>query len=304
MRASKSAKVSPELTGTHLRTLDSDFIAFYIRAFDHSLHLLMSTPAVTTTAISIACYECGIIQASGKISCCGRGGSWFGNCGNVENAKFGHTWHEGIRACEPRKFESQAAVGQQLHAFQPKSNVSPDVASMDMHSKVAFLPAHNILSAPTNLSTPISNGTSIAAAANTSVTAPSDKSILYGAGRFTSTALVVTNTTTNITDMSTLTLKSSRMNQAIAPRTSPTTIALVNPASTTLLNQTIITPNARQRITRSLKPTRIKPILRTSVDKFKMISSRVSARVSNVARDCKQLLKVVVHISIIAIIIC
>ena len=35
------------------------------------------TLAVTTTIISSVCPKCGIIAKSGKISCCGRGGSWF-----------------------------------------------------------------------------------------------------------------------------------------------------------------------------------------------------------------------------------
>ena len=72
---------------------------------------------------SAACSECGIIHQSGKISCCGLGGSWFGNCASAPNTQFSHTWHEGVQACEARHF--QTVVGQQLDAAQPKRNIFP-----------------------------------------------------------------------------------------------------------------------------------------------------------------------------------
>ena len=55
----------------------------------------------TTIAVSV-CSRCGAIEKSGKISCCGRGGSWFRNCGSVGNTKLHHTWYEGIQACKAR----------------------------------------------------------------------------------------------------------------------------------------------------------------------------------------------------------
>ena len=80
----------------------------------------ISTPAAATTVISSVCPTCGTIDRSGKASCCGRGGSWFGNCGSVGSAKFHHTWYEGIRVCTARS-QSKAAIGQQPHAAQHKS---------------------------------------------------------------------------------------------------------------------------------------------------------------------------------------
>ena len=40
---------------------------------------------------------CGVTQ-SGKPSCCGRGGSWFENCGN-QGRGYDHTWFEGLQQC-------------------------------------------------------------------------------------------------------------------------------------------------------------------------------------------------------------
>ena len=91
--------------------------------------------AMKTTSIVPVCPECGITKKSGKMSCCARGGSWFGNCGSDGdgNTNFDHTWHEGIQVCKGQQL--QAVVGQQEHASQPKSNVSSINVSMDMNSK-------------------------------------------------------------------------------------------------------------------------------------------------------------------------
>ena len=73
----------------------------------------MPTAAVRATNINAICSECGTIKKSGKRSCCGRGGSWFGHCGSAENANLTHTWYEGIRACEAQQSETQ--LDQQRH---------------------------------------------------------------------------------------------------------------------------------------------------------------------------------------------
>ena len=62
----------------------------------------MQTPAAKQTAIVSVCPKCGIIGRSGKSSCCGRGGSWFGNCGSADNTKVEHRWYEGLEACKTR----------------------------------------------------------------------------------------------------------------------------------------------------------------------------------------------------------
>merc|ERR1711934_458561 len=70
-----------------------------------------------STAIRTACLKCGTIKKSGKTSCCGRGGSWFGNCGRDGNAKVVRTWYEGIQVCKARS-HSKAAIGRQSNAAQ------------------------------------------------------------------------------------------------------------------------------------------------------------------------------------------
>merc|ERR1719201_3106010 len=70
-------------------------------------------PRTTTAAIS-ACAVCGSVKKSRKKSCCGRGGSWYRNCGtagNKRNKKFGHTWFEGIQVCKKQRAQHVAAFG-------------------------------------------------------------------------------------------------------------------------------------------------------------------------------------------------
>ena len=55
---------------------------------------------MTTTTSRPVCPKCGTIKKSAKTSCCGRGGSWFRNCGSAGNRNFPHTWSEGILVCK------------------------------------------------------------------------------------------------------------------------------------------------------------------------------------------------------------
>ena len=52
------------------------------------------------TVASKECPKCGTIKKSGKLSCCGRGGTWFRKCGAVGDTNFDNTWVEGINACD------------------------------------------------------------------------------------------------------------------------------------------------------------------------------------------------------------
>ena len=49
--------------------------------------------------ISPVCPNCGDATTHGERSCCARGGAWFKKCGDGGDAKFEHTWTEGIQAC-------------------------------------------------------------------------------------------------------------------------------------------------------------------------------------------------------------
>ena len=91
---------------------------------------LTRTPAVMKTTISIICPRCGTIDKSGKISCCGRGGSWFRNCGASGNTQLHHTWHEGIQACKTWLHSKTTTIGQQLNAVQQNFNRFSNGAGM------------------------------------------------------------------------------------------------------------------------------------------------------------------------------
>lgn len=73
------------------------------------------TPAVITTTIISVCPKCGTIGKSGKSSCCGRGGSWYKNCGNDGKSNVDHTWYEGIQTCKTL-LQVKAVIAKQQHA--------------------------------------------------------------------------------------------------------------------------------------------------------------------------------------------
>merc|ERR1711907_524176 len=69
--------------------------------------------AATTAASSSTCAVCGSVKKSRKKSCCGRGGSWYKNCGTSDNKKskkFDHTWFEGIQVCKSAVAKSFASM--------------------------------------------------------------------------------------------------------------------------------------------------------------------------------------------------
>ena len=164
----------------------------------------MLTP-VTTTSISPVCPACGIIRKSGKLSCCAHGGSWFGNCGNAENANFAHTWYDGIASCKARQF--QVAVGEQLHDFQLKSNASSGDTSVGMHPKAIVVTAQVYASASANTSTPIPNTLQNFVTTNTSTITAARKSKAYDTRTTISKTIIATINTTIRAPVSMLTPK-------------------------------------------------------------------------------------------------
>ena len=104
-------------------------------------HVYIPAVAITTAARPV-CQTCGAIKKSGKSSCCGRGGSWFKNCGSAGNAKLRHTWYEGIQVCETRD-QSQRASGRQSNAArQPNSSNGIDT----VNSKAVMMTAKTLTS--------------------------------------------------------------------------------------------------------------------------------------------------------------
>ena len=108
--------------------------------------------------VSSVCSTCGTIEKSGKLSCCGGGGSWFKNCGSTGKTHLDHTWYEGIQACKARE-QSKTAIGQQLNAVQQIGFDSSDSAGKTKSNTVIT---------STNMSTSLSVITSVVTSVLTS----------------------------------------------------------------------------------------------------------------------------------------
>ena len=182
------------------------------------------TPSVKVTPISAACPKCGIIKKSGKMSCCGRGGSWFGNCGNVGDMKFARTWHEGIWTCKTRQF--QAVLDQQLHAFQSKQNAFSSNGSVRMDSKAVISYAHIVVVTRDSKLIAQSGTTASAIATNASIIVPARIPIAYHTG--IGNSRVVTERTTAVTHnlVSVLTPKPTQAQNNLT-MSKPTTLRIV-----------------------------------------------------------------------------
>ena len=215
----------------------------------------------------LVCPDCGIIHKSGKRSCCGHGGSWFGKCGISGHENNKHTWSEGIRACKVPL--SKGAVGQQLHASQAKSNTSSDKTSMGTSLNVVIVTAHMLASTPPDTLTPITMRT------NTSITTSVRKPrTTYEENSASSTTIAHTSAETSVPKPTI-----PPINPAIKPSVSPIIASLVNP--------TIM----------KLMPT-------DSSDQITTTLSYASASTSMIVREYDKLLYVVTHIGIAILIDC
>ena len=117
----------------------------------------MQSLAVRTTTIGPVCPKCGTIAKSGKTSCCGRGGSWFRNCGGAGNTKLKHTWYEGIHGCKSRG-RSKTVMGHQLNVAQQNIHDYSNNADTAINPKAAVMSRSTFVfaSTPVNKSTPVS----------------------------------------------------------------------------------------------------------------------------------------------------
>ena len=229
----------------------------------------MQTPAVATKSFRSVCLECGTIKKSGKLSCCGRGGSWFGNCGSAGNSKLGHTWHEGIWACKTTQF--QAAVAQQLHASHKRTNASTDDASMGMESKAVIVAAHMFASTPANTSTSLLGATPLPD--SKSIIKPDRTSVAYENGTINSKAIAAVVTTIIHTAVDTVTQK-------------PTI---------PLDNMSIIDP---------VNPTIIESMGSAFAPMHMTTPSHASASTSVTTREFGKLFHIITHIVMIVITVC
>ena len=105
----------------------------------------MNTETVTTTTSRSVCSKCGIIEKSGKTSCCGLGGSWFRKCGSAGNTILRHTWNEGILACKTRTRLKTVTSRQAKPSYRIDTG----------NSKAVFTAAETFMFPSVNASTPI-----------------------------------------------------------------------------------------------------------------------------------------------------
>ena len=119
----------------------------------------MKTPSGTTTIAVPVCLRCGIIRKSGKPSCCGRGGSWFKNCGRAGNTKSQHTWYEGMQACKSHS-QFKTVIDNQLNDAQQQQGLdSSQGADMENYTSIIVV-TDTFVFASVNTSTPMSDTTS------------------------------------------------------------------------------------------------------------------------------------------------
>ena len=191
------------------------------------MHIYICTSAVTTTTISSVCPKCGIIVKSGKISCCGDSGSWFGKCGSAGNAKLDHTWYEGIQACKTLR-QSEAATDRQSNAAQQRKFSN----GLDMaNSKADITPANTFTSMLISTSSIIA----VKASINKS-TATLDTTII------TLTRITTFNTSTNVPMTSPA--HTRPMATTVTVTTGITTIVTTTTATYTTATMTVIISRA------------------------------------------------------------
>ena len=143
--------------------------------------------------IDVVCPKCGITKQSGKLSCCGRGGSWFGNCGAAGTAKLRYKWSDGIRACKAQS-QSKVVIGQELHGARDEVGRSSDDTDESQSRASITAPDATIISAHINMSMPAPTvppiNTSITTVAHTFMsTTPTDVSMAVAVHSSASTSV-------------------------------------------------------------------------------------------------------------------
>ena len=92
-----------------------------------------TTKTPVTTAVASGCPKCGSLK-SGKSSCCGRGGAWFGKCADEVNDKFDHTWVEGISEC--KSADVARAQAKKLQAIRGTETPKQDTVGLSVGATI------------------------------------------------------------------------------------------------------------------------------------------------------------------------
>merc|ERR1712048_1416360 len=90
----------------------------------------------------------------GKLSCCARGGSWFGDCAATANADVQHTWYEGVQACKGRQ-RNKAVRKQRNDVQENNSNSSSGSGNVTNSQTVILVKSPAISAANSPLTVPI-----------------------------------------------------------------------------------------------------------------------------------------------------
>ena len=187
-----------------------------------------------TTSTSV-CPNCGTMEKSGKSSCCGRGGSWFLNCGSSGNTKLYHTWSEGMLACKTWAQWNTVRSRQPNAVRQLKSSYGIVVGNFKAFTTAdktftftltnasTLIQTANASNTAEKLSTKHETGTINSQAINTpdndSVTVPSHTSM-------------TNNSTTLLTNASIYTITLTTRNSATITVTTTTTTMIIHTAKT------------------------------------------------------------------------
>ena len=192
--------------------------------------------------ISTICPKCGTMKMSGKVSCCGRGGSWFGLCGSAGKTQLRHTWHEGIQACKTRA-QSRIVMGEQSNAAQQLNNLN-GTAMANSNAVITAAKTFTLTSANTPISMP-STTAIVASAANASINVSDSRSIEHYTGNAVTTIIArsvkMTTPTTSFMPTNMAINTSARMSftNTLAH------MSMTAPAHTGALNMTLIASDTK-----------------------------------------------------------
>ena len=160
----------------------------------------MPTSPVTTTSASSVCLKCGTVMKSGKSSCCGRGGSWFGRCTSARDANLTHTWYDGVRVCTAQR--SQQVIQQRLQASLRRSDVSSDDDNMGTNSETVIADARMSISTLDNNPKRLSGSVVTTVFSRTPIMISARTSLVHNTGATNAKAITTTNTNTIIATIS------------------------------------------------------------------------------------------------------
>ena len=177
---------------------------------------------------SSLCPKCGTIGRSGKMSCCGRGGSWFGNCGSTGNTKFEHAWLDGLQACRART-QLKIASGHQSNAAQEYDSSN----GLGGDNSSALVIVAKIFDLTPNNASAVVDHPIITPVNNVSTATLSSKSANSGADMANSHAITMTATTLVHMPMqnTSITTSAAAHTNILTPQT-PTTITVVTTTAT------------------------------------------------------------------------